>query len=181
MDELITTILTSAVVSSIATTAISSWLESRKSKVSTKLEALKASVELEGYAINCADKLANHELAISSAGHAGAFLADVPDIPPLNIAVGFLRPKKYQVANRLLIFPQEHNQAKQVVLFMWDVTCDPDSCNKEAAMQTAKMGLKAVSLAEDLRNAFKLPDRELVFGTHDIKETLKDNIEKTGA
>lgn len=172
MNELIPTILTSALVASIAGIAINAWLETRKSKQATKLDALKVAIELEGFALDCADKLQEHGTAISSQGLAGAILGRMPDMPQLNIAVGFLRPKKAKVANRLLIFPQEYAQAEQTLSFWWDVVGDPEYNTTEVTNQTAMIGLKAIKLAQDIRAAFKLPNRELVFGNYEVKSIL---------
>jgi 1,4-dihydroxy-2-naphthoate octaprenyltransferase len=70
MQEILLTVITSAVVATVVGAAISAWLESRKSNWSTKLDALKTAVALEGYAITCADKLVDHSTAVSSEGHA---------------------------------------------------------------------------------------------------------------
>lgn len=73
-----------------------------------------------------------------------------------------------------MVFPQEIRQADQVAAFLRDVTADIDTLHEAAAAQVAKMGLKALELAADLRKAFDLPKRELVFGTFDVRKTLKN-------
>ncbi|MED5523826.1 MAG: hypothetical protein VX447_03610 [Pseudomonadota bacterium] len=176
MNELIATILTSALVSTIAGVAINAWLESRKTRQATRLDALKIAIQLEGYSINCADKLADHNTAVSSEGHAGKKLGAVPNLPELKVAVGILRPKKAAVANKLLIFPQEYAQAEQSAAFWWDVVGDPDCSTSETVNQTAKLGLKSLELAKDIREAFNLPLRELVFGEYNVQNVLKENI-----
>jgi hypothetical protein len=178
MNELIATILTSALVSTIAGIAINAWLESRKNRQATRLDALKIAIKLEGYSINCADKLADHSTAVSSEGHAGKTLGAVPNLPELNVAVGILRPKKAAVANKLLIFPQEYVQAVQSAAFWWDVVGDPDCSTSEVINQTARLGLKALNLAKDIREAFNLPLRELVFGEYNVRNVLMESVRK---
>ena len=178
MDSLITTVVTSALVATVAGAAINAWLDNRKSKHATRFEALSAAVTLEGYALVCADKIADHDLALSSDGHAGTFLGSVPEFPELSIVAGFLRPKKASVANRLMIFPQDIRQADQQITFWWDVTADEEQTRAEAVMQVSQVGIKALDLALDIREAFKLPARELVFGNYDVRQTLTANIKE---
>jgi len=96
MQEILLTIITSAVVATVVGVVINAWLEARKSNWSTKLDALKIAVALEGYAINCANNLTDHNLAVSSEGHAGSFMGGVPEFPELSIAVAFLKRREHQ-------------------------------------------------------------------------------------
>lgn len=157
MSNILSTIITSAVVATVAGAAINAWLESRKSKHATRFDALSAAVTLEGYAFTCADKISDHDLAEISDGYAGSYLSSVPDLPELQVVVGFLQPKKAAVANQLMIFPQEVKQADQYIAFWWDVTADPDQVRDAAVGQVAIIGLKALDLAKEIREAFKLP------------------------
>jgi hypothetical protein len=178
MEALITTIITSAVVATVAGAVMNAWLESRKSKHATRFDALSAAVSLEGYAINCADRISDHNLATSSGGHAGSYLADIPELPELSVVVGFLQPKRASVANKLMIFPQEARQASQAVAFWWDVTADIEQTREAAVQEAAQIGLKALAIAKELRSAFKLPERHLIFGSFNVRKTLQENIKK---
>jgi len=75
-----------------------------------------------------------------------------------------------------MIFPQEVKQANQYIAFWWDVTADVDQVRHAAVGQVAKIGLKALDLANDIREAFELPARNLVFGTFDVRKTLENTI-----
>lgn len=178
MEQFFSTVITSALVATVAGAAINSWQEARKDKHSTRFEALSVAVSLEGYAITCADLLSDHDLAMSSDGHAGSYMGRVPPLPELSLTAGFLKPYKAKVADRLMIFPQEVRQADQVAAFLWDVTADVDAFRESSAAQVAKMGVKALELAKDIRKAFGLPKRELVFGEYDIYELLKNSLKK---
>ena len=180
MENLATTIFTSAVVASISGVAVNAWLENRKLKNATQLDGLTAAVALEGFAITCADKISDHDLAVSSGGHAGSFLGSVPELPQISVLVGFLRPKKATVANELLIFPQEIEQADQAISFWWEVTADVGAARNEAVGLVAKIGLRASDLALDIRGAFKLPKRDLIFGEYNVRESLTRNIREFG-
>ena len=179
MDQFFSTVVTSALVATVAGAAINAWLEARKDKHSTRFEALSVAVSLEGYAINCADLLSDHSLAISSAGHAGSYMGRLPTLPDLSLTAGFLKPNKAKVADSLMAFPQEVRQADQVTAFLWDVTTDIEAVRESSADQAAKMGLKALELANDIRSAFRLPKRELAFGEYDIHKLLKEVLQKS--
>lgn len=72
MLEPITIIVTSSVVASIVGPLVNEMLKVRRDRPSERLGALKAAVTLEGYALHCAEKVADHKTAIDSAGHAGS-------------------------------------------------------------------------------------------------------------
>jgi hypothetical protein len=173
MDTFFSTVLTSAIVATVVGAVINAWLESRKSRSTTRMDALTAAVALEGYAIGCADRLQDHENAVSSDGHAGQYLVSVPTLPEVRVVAGFLKPRRASVANRLLAFPQEVLQADQEAAFWWDVVGDHDATGNVATLRTAEMGLQSLALAADLRSAFDLPSRTLVFGEYDIRQVLE--------
>lgn len=167
MKELLPVVFTSAVVATIVGTAINAWLESRKSKWVARFNALKASVTLEGYALEC-----------DSGGAAGKYLADVPELPKLTITAGFLRPAKAKLANRLMVFPQDVIQAEQAVAFYWDVLGGVEDTSSEAANQSARVGLNSLNLARDIRAEFKLPPRKMIIGKFEIREVLSKSVEE---
>lgn len=175
VENFLSTVVTSSLVGTVSGAAINAWLERRKTRQATRLDALTAAVALEGYAIICADKIADHSTAVSSDGHAGSVIGSVPELPELTVVAGFLRPRKVSVANRLLVFPQDVRQADQAVAFWWDVVGDRDAGRNAALIQTARMGLQSLSLASDIRTAFDLPSRELVFGEYDVRKVLEDS------
>lgn len=180
MQNFISIVVTSAVVATVAGAAFNAWLEGRKTKWSTKLDALTGAVALEGYAITCADKLADHQTAMSSCGHAGSLIGSVPDLPQLSVVAGFLRPRKASVANRLLVFPQNVRQADQAAAFWWNVVGDMDAARNATVLHTARIGLEALSLARELRAAFDLPSRELIFGAYDVRKVLEKSASDHG-
>lgn len=173
MSEMITTIVTSAVVASIIAPIVNEVLRIQRERPSEQLEALAASVALEGYAMTCADKVADHMTAVDSDGHAGSLLTMVPELPDIKVVSAFLKPRRTRVAHQLACFPQEVKQADQAAAFCWEVVGDMDCARNAAVTQTAHVGLHALQLAHSLREAFKLPPRKLVFGEYDIQETLK--------
>lgn len=179
IENLLTTVITSAVVATIAGALLNAWLESRREKHSTRFQALSAAVALEGYAITCAEAISHNDLAEQSLGHAGAFMGSVPEFPTISVPAGFLRPSKAKVASRLMVFPQEIRQADQWVGLQWDFTAEDEAVREAAVEQSAKIGLAAIDLASDIRKAFKLPERQLIFGVFDVEKTLRKSLRVT--
>lgn len=178
MGNILLTFITSSIFATIAGVAINIFLERQKTKQSNKLEALTIAVALEGYSIACADKIDNHNTAMSSEGYAGSLLASVPDLPRFSVVAGFIQPRKAEIANRIMIFPQELRQADQLVAFWWDVVGDREAMHQAAKGQAAKMGLLSLDLARDIRSVFKLPARKLIFGEFNVRQILIDNQNK---
>lgn len=175
--QLLSTIITSALVATVAGAVITEWLQSRRAKQTARFDALSAAVALEGYGAACARAIINHDLVVDSGGHAGAPLSKVPELPELpkiSVIAEFLRPRKSALVNRMLILPQEALQAQQHVDLWWDVTGDPEDTSEVLAKQSAIVALEAVELAAHLRKEFRLPSRNLVFGTFDVQKTLKE-------
>jgi hypothetical protein len=177
MENVLTTIITSSLVGTVAGAAIHEILEGLKSKRDAKLTALVVAVSLEGYAITCANNIEDHKTARSSDGFAGSLLASVPDLPQLSVVAGFLRRRKVSIANRILVFPQEVRQADQLVAFWLDVVGDEDAMHQEAVNQVAKMGLQSLNLARDIRVEFKLPIRDLPFGKSNVRQIFNNMVD----
>jgi|GEM_PF-2956732 len=175
--QLLITILTSAVVAAVVGPLVTDWIQGRKSRQNARYDALSAAVALEGYAIECATAVINHDLVGESGGHAGAPMSKVPDVPELpniTVVVEFLRPGKAALASQMLSFPQLAFQAQQHVEFIWDVTGEPSEAAETLGKESAKVALRAVELAKELRKEFTLPSRELAFGKFDVEKTLKE-------
>ncbi|WP_431024180.1 hypothetical protein [Halomonas sp. H5] len=172
-EHYLSTVITSAVVATIAGALINAWLESRRERHSTRFEALSAAVTLEGYAITCAEAISHNDIAEQSLGHAGAFMGSVPEFPTISVPAGFLKPEKAKVADKLMVFPQEIRQADQWVGLQWDFTAEVEAVREAAVEQSAQMGLSAIELASNIRKAFNLPERKLIFGVFDVEKTLR--------
>lgn len=172
MEQYFPTVVISTLVATVAGALLNAWLENRRTKKTTRFNALSAAVSLEGYAIACAEKISDHGLADQSGGYAGHFMAGLPELPDLPVVAGFLKPRKAKVADRLMTFPQEVRQGSQIAAFLWEITADIDDVRETEATQAAKAGTCALELAVDIRSAFRLPQRDLVFGEFDIYKTL---------
>lgn len=180
LTDVISTVVTSALVATVAGAAITEWIQNRKRKSSARFAALSAAIGLEGYGIECAERIAAHDLAVSSGGHAGSFvgsLPDLPDLPELSIVAGFVRRRKAVLIDRLMALPQQKRQADQYVAFWWDVTADIDDTRDKAAVETGHIGLHAIVLANELRAEFGWAARELKFGDFNVKDALEERAD----
>lgn len=175
MDMFSTTVI-SAVVAAVVGPFVSEWLRWRRDKSSEKLDALKASVLLEGYALECASKVAEHQTFKSSKGLGGSLLGSTPDFPKINVVASFLKPKKLHLADQVAFFPQEVEQVRQEIAFWWNEYHDKESTG--ASRETACLGLKALDLANRMRQAFRLPERELKMGAQCIRVLLEEEAKE---
>lgn len=173
MLQFVSVVTTSAVVATIIGFLLNLFLARLTEHSSARLEALRAAVALEGYAIFCADAVSKHDIAVSSEEHAGKFIGALPDLPEIEISIGLLRPKRAIVANHVAIFPQEVQQADQSITFWWDIVGDLDAARNAAKHACARIGIQSLKLASELRSTFDLPERKLVFGQYDILKSLQ--------
>ncbi len=152
--------VTRALVATIDSAVINAWIESWKSRRSTKLDALTVAVELDGYAMTCSEKLSEHDVASISDGSVGNYLGRVPDLPELYMGAGFFCRRKANPANRILVFPQEVCQVDQPISFWWNVG-EPGAMRSVAEKQVAKIGFMSSNLASELGEEFNLSGRDL--------------------
>lgn len=174
MTEILPVAATSAVVATLVGFFLNLLRESVIAHRSSRLDALRVAVLLEGYAIQCADAISDHDLAVDSGGHAGLLMGAVPKPPGIELNVGLLQPRRGAIANRLAVFTQEALQADQSAAFWWEVVGDHEAARNAARHECACLGLRGLSLAADLRSVFKLPKRKLIFGTYDISVMLQN-------
>jgi len=166
-----TVIATSAVVAAIVGPVVSELLTLWRNTSSEKLDALVASVSLEGYAMECASKIADHQTVKSSKGLGGSLLASTPVFPEITMVASFLKRKKLALANQLAYFPQEVQQARQEISFWWNEYHDAESTG--AVRLTACLGLNALILAGRMRRTFRLPERTLRMGEQSVQQFLE--------
>ena len=176
MSNYLEIVFTSAVVATVTGTVVTHYFDFYKQKRTSKLDALSLAVELEGYVLECADKLSGHETAVSSNDCAGCRLSAIPAFPALSalpIEAGLLWFKAPKLANRILALPQEHKIAVQSADFWWEVVGDRACADSASVLETARIASLALDLAKDIRKEFALPVRALVFGDYDVQEVVK--------
>lgn len=181
MSNYLEIVFTSAVVATLTGTVVTHYFDFYKQKRSSKLDALGLAVELEGYVLECADKLSGHDTAISSRDCAGCRLLAIPTFPVLSaspVEAGLFWFKTPKLANRILALPQEYKISLQSSSFWWEVVGDRDCADSAIVLETAKLASLALELANDIRKEFSLPERTLVFGDYDVQKVINKFNEK---
>ena len=159
-----------AAVGNFSLTGFRAW---RKQLRDTRYLAMKTAFILERYAIECADAVSNHDLALQSSGHAGKVVTAVIELSELPKEEGFehLDPKLLnsilEISARVLLAQREASVMSEVAEY--------EDAQQVAFNRTAELGFAAIELASALRSAHKVPQRSMVFDRWDIKETLASN------
>lgn len=148
-------------------------------QVAVKYLALRLAFLFEGYAVECADKVGDHQLAYDSDRHAGRFIGQVPKIPPLP------REEDQKILDHSLLndiwdFPQRCVMANDNALF-WDDIGERDCTTNALRINTIKMGFRAMDIGNRLRKKYDLSPRLLGFGDFDVEKFLKEELEKIEA
>jgi hypothetical protein len=149
------------------------WRQHRSREEGVRHLALRVAFHLEGYAIECADRIGDHELA--SDGHGGRHLGSVPQPPDFPESAAFSLMKA-DVLEDILDFPQRCQMANEETRFVWEAVGDPGSVGTAARENTLKMGERALHVAGRLRREYKLPGRDLTFGKWDVHEWFKEEL-----
>ena len=179
--EIIGLIASTGIVSALINQALS-YL--RESWVHTKINAEEAvyisiiiSTSLEKYSIECAKKISDNDLYISSGGHAGSVDTDFLcfKIPNENLNWRTLNSK---LLMRIFSLINDFNVHKNSYNFIVSELCY-DEIDAIGAFNTeiAKCGLMAFEIARDLRIEYNLPEFRFVNLDWDIQKTLKSKIE----
>ncbi|WP_203070702.1 hypothetical protein [Falsiroseomonas ponticola] len=154
-----------------ATHFLTGWREAKKSEANARHLALQISVALERFAIECADRVGDTEMSVSSGGHAGKAHLSLPTLAafPADGAWGSLESS---LAARALAMPNELLLADQKLSFEWEIS-DADDVARECARQAALHGARAFELAGDLRSRYQLPSFDPTKSAWDVKAYLK--------
>lgn len=158
--------------------AFLNWRTERRRRIDdVEFLATTLAVQFEGYAIDCADKVSDHQLATDSDGCAGKLIGKIPDFNLVTQHEGY-RLLDRAVLDEILQFPQERLLAERAAIFWWDVVGDPDCCNNAYRDNTVKVAHHALMLATKLRSRYKLPKRSMAYGEWDIREFLAKEVQK---
>ncbi len=172
MDTLTThlpTILASGASVALVSLGLEHWRHRRSRKDRIRHLALRIVFSLEGYAIECGEKLSDHKLAMDHDGQAGKYMSNVPQPPSFPDSLDYALMKS-EILEAILDFPQRCQMADREPAFWWDVIADIDCVRNAASENTVKMGVRAIQLAQRIRKEYKLPERNLTFGKWDIVE-----------
>ena len=148
------------------------WRHYRSRSESVRYLAMRLAFALEEYAISCADKLADHQMARQSSGHAGKFVSSVP-VPSL-IESTHYELMKPDLLGKVLDFPQRCDMADRAAQFWWDVVGDIDCVQTAAYENMVEMGGRAIGLSVEIRKEYGLKKRDLAFDGWDIPQFFDD-------
>ncbi len=137
--------------------------------------ALQLAFLLEGYAIDCAGKVSDHSMAVSSEGHVGKEIGAVPASPSFPESDAYKLLDR-AILNDLLDFPQRCRMAQEAAMAWWDVVGDEDACSTAMLENTLSMGGAAIEIAKGLRKKYALGDRSLKFGEWDIESFFVEEL-----
>jgi len=155
-------------------------VQKEEQKTVVKYLALRLAFLFEGYAVECADKAGDQQLAYDSEGTAGRFIGQVPVMPPLPLEDNhkFL---DHNILNDIYDFPQRCVMANQNAMFWEEVVGDRDSCTNALGINTIKMGVRAINIGNQLRKMYNLSPRLLGYGEFDVENFLKKELEEIRA
>jgi len=144
-----------------------------------KFLATQLAVQLEGYAIDCSDKISGHITAEDSNEAAGDYITKIVEYPPLPVSDAYQSLER-SIADEVLQFPQECQMAERAARFLWEVA-DTDACLENYKDNTIRIGAKAAELAKKIREHYSLPMRKLTFGEWDVYQFFADELKKVVA
>jgi hypothetical protein len=177
ISNLVTVFLGSGAAIAVAK-LIGEYRKDRRQRAdATEYLAFQLAFAFEGYAVECAKKASDHDMAQRSGGHAGDLIDRVPPLPELPESDAYKlldRP----LLNEVLDFPQRCQMANVAAMFWWDVIGDDDCCSQPLEENTIFMGGHAVDIAKKLRVKYNLGDRDLTFGTWNIDDFFAEELKR---
>ena len=179
MDSIIETLGSFLLVvlgSSTAIGLLNWYTDKSKRKSEIKYLATRIAVDLEGYAIDCAEQCSNHISHEKHNGLCGKLISQIPIIP----AIGDTERYDFldnALLDQILRLPQQLMLYEREIKSMSDVL-DMGYVQDECCNKTLKIGLQALELSKEVRSKYHLPKRELKSGEWDIDKFYKEQIEK---
>ena len=116
--------------------------------------ALYLAIALESYASECASCIGESENYDSSGGHAGNIHGNIPDLPAYPDSVEW-KPLGIARTAEAMSFRVEIETIKAMITDHWDYL-DEDDVVPMVREEAARLGSKALELAIDFRNAWKI-------------------------
>jgi len=145
----------------LATVGIEQWRHSKSRQESVRHLALRVAFMLEGYAIDCADKV-----EFADVDRVRDFSA-VPQLPALPESSAYVLMQT-DILEKILDHPQQCQMAGSGAAFLREIG-DPESASVAVEEATIQLGQKALEIAQEIRKHYHLPRRKLVSGTWDIE------------
>jgi len=159
LKDLLTIILGGGLFSALVSKLVELFLERKKQKEGVKYLALQLAFLFEGYAIDCASKISDHQMYTDSHGAAGGTMAKIPEPPrlPESSSYEFL---KSEMLNRVFAFPQICKIAQDTVTFVGDVQGE-DEFWEAVEEEAIKIVSEALDIGRELRRNYGLIERQL--------------------
>jgi hypothetical protein len=138
--------------------------------------AQRIAVVLEKYAADCANSISEKQLYDESGGNAGRPQLTLPGIELLPDGAEW-KTIDSDLMDRVLSMPNELALANQAIMFWWNEVDDPDRMRMEGEDQVRECGLRAWSLASELRERCGIPKSTLPVRHWDFVATLRKPAE----
>jgi hypothetical protein len=167
-------------VSSTLLTTLGSWglthfFEHRAAlKRDARYMAQRIAIILEKFAVDCANVIADNQLHSSSEGHAGNRCLSLPELGSFPVEADW-KALPPELADRILSMPNELALVDGAISFFWDVLGPgDDGVETETNQRAGACGLRAWSLATDLRKEYKIPASSLPEIEWNFVDTLRE-------
>lgn len=133
--------------------------------------------QLDVFANECSNVIADNNVFNTSDGHAGRGSSKIPLIAEINEAasLGLVEPEHL---SRLLSLRLKRDMAAQKISFYFDVLGPDSDLGKEADQQCGILGTEALCIARQLRSSAQLPDPNYKKYHWDISAGLKEQRNK---
>jgi len=143
----------------------------KKRKDGAEYLATRIAILLEGYAINCANKISEFDLVFSTDGIMGELIHDISNLP--EIPEGEYKLLDRSLLDEFLQLPQEIEIARSACLSECDFA-DLARCGQIRIRYITIIGAKAYKLAYRVRKKYKLPQRTIRSGKLEIKDVFQN-------
>lgn len=165
----------STVVSAIVTAAIGALREHNKEKRGATYLALRIAVALEQFAISCADQIGENDVHEESHGHAGTAYVGLPKNPEYPTDADW-KALIGTLAARALGLTNEIHMGARALAFSLDN--DPENATSDCSDRCAVLGLRALTLATELRSEYRIRRFDPREAGWDIQQVLMRRHER---
>lgn len=172
--QILLTGVTAAIINQMLGWLKDNYRDKAKVEVDRRYIALRLTVVLERFAIQCADQIAIVESELQEAYKNGV----APDhhsmtIPPLRLPEGDdWRWISADLASDILAIPPQIDFSKGAISWSWEVG-DPEGAAKECQLQLALRGLECWELAVKVRQQHKIAPAKFDMGSWAFIEVMR--------
>ena len=167
--QILAVLVGSGTGAALASVVLEHWRYRRSRQEGARYLAIRLAFALEGYSIQCAEKLSKHDDFKDHEGFVGAPIDGVPQMStvPESLDYSLLAT---DLLTDALDFPQRCEMASREADFWWNTVGDMDAARHAAYGNTLKMGLLALNLSQRMRSNYGVESRNLTFGTWDLRK-----------